>query len=616
MYLKKIKAKGQLGFELEFNQKNIILGENSTGKSTLINLIIYVLGSRVDNFIEEIREGQLKQVELDIECKSGNSFRLIRALPQSDIITVTPINEEGELMEEEVELLTLPEFSDFLLKEEGYSIKNIAYGNNQHASIRLYFLLRAVLVDQNTSAASVLSSIGGSNSGYINNQKLIKKAIIEELLGTENNLVQKKRFELQQRIKERKELNSKYKSVKEIIEKQLEENEDLERDQDTINKRIEGLDKEKQIITQAQAENLLKLKNLIADEERNQLIKYKEQRNKILTSIRKVHLELLDIDKVTNKLTDEVKELKRKIAARQFITQIPVDKCPACLSPLTIHTEENCPLCHGEIDNSELENTLRYKKMLEESIAESNVLKEEIENELDTLQRQRDDIDKFINKYEEAQIQELKEKQGPIEEIINSIKQRYQEIIQQNELLKNFYKTLEFEEELKEEKKELDTEVKELREELTEMEQSKSITELDKISEWERIFKETLEEVFGDVNTIELDENYLPLVNKKETSKLSSASLKVATRLSYILSLFMLNNEESISINHLNLVMFDSPRDKDLDQDKYKKFLEIINEIDNGQIILTGSIEDSSYAEVFDESVIDLRLYENDKLLK
>lgn len=47
-------------------------------------------------------------------------------------------------------------------------------------------------------------------------------------------------------------------------------------------------------------------------------------------------------------------------------------------------------------------------------------------------------------------------------------------------------------------------------------------------------------------------------------------------------------------INHLGFMIFDSPKDKDLDMDKYKRFLSLLNKVDNTQIFLTGSIVDEA----------------------
>ncbi|PWW30557.1 AAA domain-containing protein [Cytobacillus oceanisediminis] len=618
MQLQKIKVKGQLGLELEFDQINVILGENNTGKSTLMNLIIYALGSRVDHFIDEIKSGLCKQVELDVQCKSGNSFRIIRALPKSDVVTITPFDEHNQLLEEEIELLELAEFSDFLLEEEGYNASTISYGKNNKASLRLYFLLRAVFVDQNTPASEILANIGGDGSSFLNNQKLIKKAVIEELLGRENNQVQKLRFELQQLIKERQEINSKHNFIKEMIEQELNEHKNLTKDIKKIQKEIEIIEVEKSKLSESHTNYLLKLKGINEWNLDEDIVSLKQQNERINDHIRSLKLEIMDVDNVKKQAENELEALKKKIVARQFLTQIPVDSCPICLSDFQpAHQEGICPLCNAEVDPYNQEKALQYKKLLEESIVESRLIKEDLEQELVSEISQKEKNTKVIDEKRKKYLEEMKKMKTPLEEIIQSIKDRFEYLIQNGEVYRNFLKTLESELEIRSQKKDVNGTISEVREELTNLEGSASVSDIHKIETWESLFRDTLQYIFGDVQKASLDENLLPLVDGNEMRNVSSASLKVAARLAYVLSLFKLKDEEDIHINHLGFLLFDSPRDKDLDQDKFKRFLEQANDIDSGQLILTGSIKEKDlYESVFEDEKFLVRLYDDDKLLK
>lgn len=99
-----------------------------------------------------------------------------------------------------------------------------------------------------------------------------------------------------------------------------------------------------------------------------------------------------------------------------------------------------------------------------------------------------------------------------------------------------------------------------------------------------------------------------------------SASIKVVARLAYILALYLLNEHLSnTKINNMQYIIFDSPREKDLDIDKYKRFLEILRDQHQGQVFLTGSYRDiDTFNEVFSEQTacfID-NLSDESKLLK
>ena len=72
-------------------------------------------------------------------------------------------------------------------------------------------------------------------------------------------------------------------------------------------------------------------------------------------------------------------------------------------------------------------------------------------------------------------------------------------------------------------------------------------------------------------------------------------------------------------INNMKFIIFDSPRDKELDIDKYERFLELIYSQNEGQVFLTGSYEETEvFYKVFPEKegcYID-QLTDDAKLLK
>lgn len=59
---------------------------------------------------------------------------------------------------------------------------------------------------------------------------------------------------------------------------------------------------------------------------------------------------------------------------------------------------------------------------------------------------------------------------------------------------------------------------------------------------------------------------YMPSVNGTEVHRISSESVKLVAQLAYIFTLATLNNKlDKPMINHLGFMIFDSPKDKDLD---------------------------------------------------
>ena len=56
MRLNSIKVSGEYGLRYDFKEENVLLGANTTGKTTFVKLILYALGVDVLDFIEEIAD--------------------------------------------------------------------------------------------------------------------------------------------------------------------------------------------------------------------------------------------------------------------------------------------------------------------------------------------------------------------------------------------------------------------------------------------------------------------------------------------------------------------------------------------------------------------------------
>lgn len=108
MWINSIQVTGNYGFSYNFSNINILLGENGSGKSTFVKLILYALGVKVNSFIDEISKFEFcDYVHMDFTTKSNNRFLVVRKLPDLDQVTLMPYNSEGELQQENVNILNL-----------------------------------------------------------------------------------------------------------------------------------------------------------------------------------------------------------------------------------------------------------------------------------------------------------------------------------------------------------------------------------------------------------------------------------------------------------------------------------------------------------------------------
>ena len=123
------------------------------------------------------------------------------------------------------------------------------------------------------------------------------------------------------------------------------------------------------------------------------------------------------------------------------------------------------------------------------------------------------------------------------------------------------------------------------------------------------VFKERftnyLKTLFTEIDKCSLDENYMPLIDDNKMTSVSSASLKVAIRITYILALLTSNCGEDGS--HVGFLLLDSPKDKDLDDYRFEKYLGIIGRDCEEQILITGSVSDR---EIYKKELVNAKFFE------
>lgn len=614
MRLSRIRVTGELGFECRFNETNVILGENKTGKSTLLKLIVYALGTPVDDFVEEIAvQGLSKQVELDIVCKTGKSYRLMRALPDSKAIVIIPIDGSGRAMEEEAEVKNPAELSDFLLSEEGYGSQTVSYGEGKKATLRFYFLLRAAIVDQDTSAQEILANLGGKRGDFINNQALLKRAIIEALLQKDNTDIQRVRLRLHSATEERRKVATQLSFLEELLDQEAARMDIKAATIARVQDMLQDLNKEKAELSASKIDTLATLENRNADQANAELIALEQQQTEVEERIRSLELKKLDLSSALSSLQEEMDRLRKMVAARQVITQIPVERCPICLGRLDLATTDEgaCPYCRRLADPSELDRVVRFQNLLRESIFEANQAAQEVTAELSSAHSQLSTLRERIADQKRAFLARHERDSTPIEDIINAVRVRLEFLSQREQGLKSLLNSLMHRDELKKRRIDLDASVKSLREELTQLDKESSQRDNRTLGAWTDMFQRILGYVFGDIRGATLDQNLMPVVDDRDVRSVSSASLKVAVRLAYVLSLFQLKDEADI--NHVGFVFFDSPKDKDLDTDKYQRFLNSLQKVKSGQVFLTGSITEKA---LYNQADVILELDRNHKLLR
>ncbi|HEX3037996.1 MAG TPA: hypothetical protein VHO94_03275 [Oscillospiraceae bacterium] len=622
MWINNMKVTGDYGFEYNFKETNILLGENGNGKTTFIKLLLYGLGAKISSFVDEISKFNFcDYVYLDVTTKSNNKFLVIRKLPYVDNVSIMPISKENELLSDEIRILNLSEYSDFLLEEEHYSKNIITYSGNKTATLTYRLLLRTAIVDQFTPHKKILADISGDKNEFINNQQLLNNAIIEKVLNTLDQDLQTLRLEYKQKEKERTEINSKISFYKDVQKEHPSFDHSTARKAEQLVKEIQTIKYEKEKLSIFKYEEIKKIEsanNEITQDAINSLrvdIKGNESR------ITHLSFENKDLSNLLKAFQAELQKVKKQLKAHEIINNIPVTICPVCFSEIhDLGDNGLCPNCNTSRKAQEkIDDIALYKRSLDENIIEVNVLIEGNKSTIIDLKKQNRNLSRQLEKIESEYLDKINNVKNSISHIVNEIQIRNEYLTKKEYSLQEYCNILIKLNKLKSAKDSIDISIKQLREDVQEAEK-KSADEMMLFMKFEEYNQKIFNEIFGEKHEISISkEDYMPIIDGTSiTNSSHSESIKVVAHLSYILSIFLLNEYlEKDRINNLQFVIFDSPRDKDLDLDKYQKYLSIIAKHTQGQIFLTGSSKDIDvYEKCFDKKYFLDVLSNDSKILK
>lgn len=610
MYINRLKVSGSLGFDFEFSSHNIILGENDTGKSTFCKLLLYSLGADFNSFIPEIStDGKCNSTNVYITFNNKKLFLITRKLPQENSVTIAEI-QANEIIKESLQVLNLEEYSEFILNNDNLPVTKLDYGDSKTASMRFYFYLRAAYVDQDTQAYKILSDIGGERLDYLNSQTELRKAIIQVILGAYFPELHELKAKISVLQKEESEING---SLASIIYQLKKNDSDIRVSTslvDKIKKKVKEIQSEKKDFAKS-------LKEAISVQTAYPQEVSKSLKNKdieligLLKKYRSLELQLLDLESTSKRIKSEIETLNETYLAKDLILSIPVDNCPVCLSnmaPIRKPSAGNCPYCNNEIPEDNFEKGLLFKRMLEEALIESKELISKIKKEIKSLEakieKQEADLEnerkKFLKTTSDTESTKLyKATQNKLESLIS----KEIELINILSLLEEYFKHKEGLNSKTKERKEVREEIESIEEKI-----HKKLSSNKK--KWENIAKLYITEIFPEYQDFHFDDMFSPVLLENSIRQISSASLKVAIRIVYILSLLHLS--ENAKINHPKFIVLDSPRDKDLDKVKYKVILDILENQKN-QYFITGSIYDQ---ELYNNENVLIKLTEKEKLLQ
>ena len=353
-----IKKSGFHIYDEKFHKGiNVIRGDHSVGKTTVLEIIFYVLGGEIkgNQWLTPADLCDVVFCQLNINSKI---FTLKRDIEKGTIPPIFIRSGSFEIGDDEAEpwkkfgprrdeISGRVSFSQQLFELLGWD----THKSDDYANLTMHQVLRLLYVDQETSSAKLLRAEDnprGDSEG-------IRTAIFEFLLGLDNLDTHKLRQELL--IAERRfervssDLSAMYKLMgadstltPEILERDIVSN---------LKKIVELREPPVEIEDDigVQQERNIRFKQL---DEKIKLFnrQLQAQKQDLLTT----NGEIVDCELYDKSLRYRKKSLLESRLSFEEVGMVKYDHCPACLTEIKEVEEGHCHLCHAPVDESDRNN--------------------------------------------------------------------------------------------------------------------------------------------------------------------------------------------------------------------------------------------------------------------
>ena len=382
-----ITDNGLIAYDEFFHEGvNIIRGENSSGKSTIANLMFYGLGGDFNNWTDAAL--RCKNVFLEILI-NDSLLTIRRELSKSSLQPMSIYWGTYEKASKSIaEGWKVYPYKVSTLKQ---SFSNVIFNlldypelkGDQDSNITMHQIMRLIYIDQKSSTDSFFR-----NEQF--DSPLTRKTVFELLIGTYDDSLYTNRLLLRDYEKElelrKKELNG----IKRIMKST-----DFELDKEQIQTSINKL-KNQLIIVQSSlnSRNQIKISGETINKDlKNKLVNIQERILKRREELRKVSeiiysqsLDISDSKYFINTINDRLNALTESTSFKDVIGKIDLTHCPQCLSKLKENentNSENCNLCGNPLFSDDgMSVRARIKQELSLQIKESRKIIKEKEEDL------------------------------------------------------------------------------------------------------------------------------------------------------------------------------------------------------------------------------------------
>lgn len=364
---------------------NIIRGDNTTGKSTIIDLLYYGLGAEITDWTDEQELCEETIIEVMVNYKKICLKREITETGKAPMFVFDGNFDAAS--KDNIKWFRYPNarskdthsYSQQLFELLGLPSHKTESANN----LTMHQILRLMYVDQLSEPTKLLKEDKKHDNG------IIRRAIGEYLLGIDDLeahnirqaiIIATRRFDAL-----KSELKAIYKFVGSntgIIRREHIQNEII-----TLQKEIDGLNERRQSIRQSKLDTLSGEMKERANEISEQLKEAAHKKYFFDEKKSTLNAEIIDTKLFLESLNYRKNSLEQSKTTNSELGDLIFQYCPACLSPIEKHSEENhCGLCKADMSQSE--HHYQYIQMVNEinfQIRESSFLIEEYNKKVELI---------------------------------------------------------------------------------------------------------------------------------------------------------------------------------------------------------------------------------------
>lgn len=465
-HLRIVTSENKIAYDEQFHKGvNIIRGQNSSGKSTIIRFIFFSLGGAYCEFVPEALDCKYVMAEVCI-----NEETVVTLKRYLDVNTEQRANPKSPMfiyygtLDESIENKKKDAWQKFGYNttSEKRSFSNILFEMlglpevKSDSNITMHQILRLVYLDQESPTESLF---------YFErfDKELTRETVAEILLGIYDEDLYNAKLDLQSVQGELKESKGTIKIANAFFANPLTKSSAaiqsyLSNLAEDINRLTDKIVKMRKSTIKA------KVKTREYETFQAKVLALRRQKLDLENEIKNLEMEILDSNFFIATLSKKIDALDSSIATRDYLDKLPLEYCPECLSKLDTNVPEgHCRLCKSPIDNSQgKEQAIRIKLEIgfqvresEQLLSQNKKLKSEKELELKsvksslrTTQSQLDSALKNVRTTTDEQLDQLLQTKGFKEGEILQYKTLLETALQYEKLLKHHQELLQKESKL------------------------------------------------------------------------------------------------------------------------------------------------------------------------